>query len=156
MKKNIQIVFIITMIALGILFYNSINTSNNDNPEDYPIWVEMMEQPGVKIEDARKAFDVYWKQNTHHKGDKSKKFEHWYAINSKRLDKYGKVISAAQVNSEYQKLRLNAATHIMFLVLKEVCLQLQMPVLIGLHLQIILLVKFIYLEYYHQIQPLFL
>ncbi|WP_345005633.1 hypothetical protein, partial [Snuella lapsa] len=65
----------------------------------------MMEEPGVNMEAAREAFDAYWEYHTHHKGDRSKQFEQWYAINSRRLDGYGNVISASQVKREYQRMR---------------------------------------------------
>ncbi|GAA3561842.1 hypothetical protein GCM10022395_10560 [Snuella lapsa] len=76
--------------------------------EDYPIWIDMMEEPGVNMEVAREAFDAYWEHHTHHKGDRSKQFEQWYAINSRRLDAMGNVISAAQVKREFQRFRAGA------------------------------------------------
>ena len=80
--------------------------------EDHPVWIEMMEQPGIEMEKAREAFDKYWESHEHFRGDRSKQFEQWYAINSNRLDQYGKVISAARVSSEFQKLRLNSAVEL--------------------------------------------
>ncbi|MCF6332748.1 MAG: PKD domain-containing protein [Draconibacterium sp.] len=83
-----------------------------ENPNiqnDYPVWIEMMEQPTIEMGKAHEAFDSYWETHEHFKGDRSKQFEQWYAINSKRLDQFGNVISAAQVSSEFQKLRLKSA-----------------------------------------------
>jgi len=93
-----------------LLFITSIvvnGQNKDDNSKEYPIWIEMMEMPNVNMKEARKSFDDYWKQNTHHKGDKTKKFERWYTINSNRLDQMGNVISAAQVKREFQRLKID-------------------------------------------------
>ncbi|MEE4286692.1 MAG: LamG-like jellyroll fold domain-containing protein, partial [Mariniphaga sp.] len=76
--------------------------------EDYPVWIEMMEQPDVPMSEIREAFDSYWENHEHHRGDRSKQFEQWYAMNSRRLDEYGKVISSRQVSSEFQRLKLKS------------------------------------------------
>lgn len=76
--------------------------------EDYPVWIEMMEQPDVEMAEIRQAFDNYWENHQHRRGDRSKQFEQWYSINSRRLDQYGKVISAIQVSSEFQRLKLKS------------------------------------------------
>lgn len=81
---------------------------SNLNEDDCPKWIEMMEEPSVNMEEARKAFDTYWEHHTQQKGDRSKQFEQWYTINSNRLDQLGNVISAAQVKSEFQKLKINS------------------------------------------------
>lgn len=46
--------------------------------QDYPVWIDMMEQDDVNINDAREAFESYWEQNVHFRGDRSKQFEQWY------------------------------------------------------------------------------
>ncbi|NQU50908.1 MAG: hypothetical protein HQ522_00040, partial [Bacteroidetes bacterium] len=104
--KQIYVYILIVLISL----FGCIHKKENPNIQnDYPVWIEMMEQPAVEMEQAREAFDSYWETHEHFKGDRSKQFEQWYAINSNRLDQFGKVISAAQVSSEFQKLRLKSA-----------------------------------------------
>ncbi len=99
-KNTIIIVFLALTLNLTLVAQEKVKAI-----EDYPIWIDMMEQSSVNMEDARKAFDAYWKHNTHFKGDRSKQFERWYVINSKRLDAYGNVISAEQVRQEFQRMR---------------------------------------------------
>ena len=99
-KNNIIAVFLTFMVCFTLVAQKKAKTL-----EDYPIWIDMIEQPSVNMEEARKAFDAYWEHNTHFKGDRSKQFERWYVINSKRLDAYGNVISAAQVRNEFQRMR---------------------------------------------------
>jgi photosystem II stability/assembly factor-like uncharacterized protein len=65
----------------------------------------MMEQPGVDIAEARRAFEKYWQHHEHYRGDQTEQFERWYALNSSRLDPQGGVIGAAQVADEFQRLR---------------------------------------------------
>ncbi|WP_345005646.1 hypothetical protein, partial [Snuella lapsa] len=103
-RKAIRLLLIASLT--GILFF-PLKNKELPMPDDpgYPIWLEMMESPGVKIEDAREAFDSYWSRHSHYKGDRSKQFEQWYAINSRRLDGYGNVISASHVKREYQRMR---------------------------------------------------
>ena len=108
MNKINRISFLLAMLTSFIISAQE-SQGNQKNRIEYPIWIEMMEEPNVNMEDARKAFDIYWEHNTHHKGDKSKSFERWYTINSNRLDQLGNVISAAQVKSEFQRLKINAA-----------------------------------------------
>lgn len=105
MKKKL------TLVSILILFIVVITKTKEkvDNEVNHPIWIEMMEEPNVNMDKARKAFDTYWENNTHYKGDKSKNFERWYTINSNRLDQFGNVISAAQVKSEFQRMKINAA-----------------------------------------------
>ena len=105
--KSIRIIIITCLV--GVLIYSLNVNKNTQNIEDYPVWIDMMETSNVNLEEARKAFDLYWNQNTHYRGDRSKQFERWYARNSKRLDALGNVISEEQVLNEYQNLRLNAA-----------------------------------------------
>lgn len=100
--KNI---FCVSIGVLVLVVFGCKRNTSNDTDGDYPVWIEMMEQPSVEMSKARQSFDTYWEKNNHYKGDRCKQFERWYAINSKRLDKYGKVISSAQVSSEFQKLR---------------------------------------------------
>ncbi|WP_242202127.1 PKD domain-containing protein [Aestuariivivens insulae] len=86
--------------------------------EDYPVWIEMMEEPGVNMEEVKEAFDSYLSHQKLREGDgweeegmeeeNIEKFEHWYAINSKRLDGLGNVIPAAQVKRELQRFRTSA------------------------------------------------
>ena len=94
----------VLLIATCILLNNYNNITKIDE-NDYPVWIDMMEQPSVNLEEARKYFDSYWEHHTHFKGDRSKQFERWYARNSKRLDGYGNVISAKQVREEFLKMR---------------------------------------------------
>ncbi len=97
------IVFVFVFI-IGALFLTK-EPIKEVEEEDYPVWIDMMERPGVNMSEAREAFDRYWESHEHYKGDRSKQFEQWYTINSRRVDQYGKVISAAQISSEFQKLR---------------------------------------------------
>lgn len=102
---------IIFITVVGLLYWGKAATETSitvNYDEDYPVWIDMMEQPGIEMKEAREAFDKYWENHVHYKGDRSKQFEQWYAINSNRLDQYGNVISAAQVSSEFQKLRKQA------------------------------------------------
>ncbi len=103
--KNIKKLIFLVTIALAIFSCNKEKTSSE---VEHPIWIEMMEQPSVNMTELRESFDNYWKTHTHHKGDRSKQFEQWYAINSKRLDIYGNVISAEDVRNEFQRIRSNA------------------------------------------------
>lgn len=113
MKKSqlFKILFLsvgIVLLTIGSVIFKSDKVDENIN-NDYPVWIDMMEESNVNLEEARKAFDEYWKYNTHYKGDNSKKFERWYTRNSKRLDLHGNVISASQVKSEFQRMRRNAS-----------------------------------------------
>lgn len=103
-KNNISIIIGVLFIA-SLFLFNKFNKTDKKNYEDYPIWIEMMEQPSVNLEEAKSAFDAYWKHHTHHKGDRSKQFQRWYIRNSKRLDEYGNVVSAKQVREEFVKMR---------------------------------------------------
>lgn len=105
MKK---LIVLITLFFVLFQFESKAQNEVDKNAENYPIWIEMMEEPEVNMEEAREAFDTYWEHNAHHKGDKSKNFERWYTINSNRLDEFGNVISAAQVKREFQKMKSNA------------------------------------------------
>lgn len=95
-----------------ILFIGGISCQNKKSVEnytdDYPVWIEMMEQPDVEMAEVRKAFDQYWENHQHFRGDRSKQFEQWYTVNSRRLDEAGKVISAKQVSAEFQRLKLKS------------------------------------------------
>ncbi len=95
------------MFLMALLCFVSCNNkvSESVSDSDYPIWIEMMEEPDVNMNDARLAFDAYWANHTHHKGDRSKQFERWYAIQSKRLDESGHVISPTVVKKEFQRMR---------------------------------------------------
>lgn len=97
---------------IGLFFLLIACVHQNKNKEirndEYPVWIKMMEQPEVEMKSIREEFDRYWENHEHFKGDRSKQFEQWYTINSRRLDQYGKVISAKQVSSEFQKLRLKS------------------------------------------------
>ncbi|SEP99245.1 Por secretion system C-terminal sorting domain-containing protein [Hyunsoonleella jejuensis] len=101
------VVFVLFMLALSALaiYLHMLNKKVNKEEHDYPVWIEMMETPGVNLEEARQAFDAYWEHHEHYRGDKSKKFERWYARNSKRLDAYGNVVPQAEIVAEYQKAR---------------------------------------------------
>lgn len=103
---------IFLLVLIGFVLYSYFVTNYEGHKiskhNDYPIWIDMMDQENVNVDEAREAFDNYWEYHTHHKGDKSKKFEQWYAINSRRLDQYGHVISTVQVRDELQRIRLNA------------------------------------------------
>ncbi len=92
---------------LVIVFFYIIKgeTDYEQGSKDFPVWIDMMETPGVNLQEAREAFDAYWKHHTHFKGDRSKQFERWYARNEKRLDAYGHVIPHAQVIYEFNKIR---------------------------------------------------
>ena len=106
MKKN-RFKIVLSFILITSLFYFKNNKApfNNIDNEDYPVWEEMMEQPEANIKETREAFDNYWKHHNHYKGDRSKQFERWYEINSRRLDNYGNVISAEQVKLEFLKIK---------------------------------------------------
>ncbi|MFC2110265.1 LamG-like jellyroll fold domain-containing protein [Bacteroidota bacterium] len=98
------------LLFLLILLYNcNINKEKSQVEQNLPIWIKMIEKPSVNMAEVRKSFDDYWKDKEHYKGDRSKQFEQWYAINSKRLDAYGNVISAELVRNEFQKIRLKSA-----------------------------------------------
>jgi hypothetical protein len=109
MKKNKIHIAYGLLIVVAFFYFNVIKNSENTNYEEYPVWIEMMESPNINIREARKAFDTYWEHNKHYKGDRSKQFERWYIINSKRLDEYGNVISAKQVRNEFVKIRSKLA-----------------------------------------------
>ena len=109
MKKNKIHIFYGLLVVAAFFYFNVKKNSENTNYGEYPAWIEMMESPNVNIKEARKAFDTYWKHNNHFKGDRSKQFERWYVINSKRLDEYGNVISARQVRNEFVKIRSELA-----------------------------------------------
>jgi PKD repeat protein/photosystem II stability/assembly factor-like uncharacterized protein len=101
-----------TIVVLTFLMgCNTVPTKQAVESEENPVWIEMMEQPNVEIQKARESFDNYWEKHTHFKGDRSKQFERWYAINSKRINQFGNVISAAQVSSEFQKLRIKSGAN---------------------------------------------
>lgn len=105
MKKNkISVIIILLLIVMSSLVAKY-NKASQVNEEDYPIWIDMMEQPSVNLEEAKKAFDTYWEHHVHFKGDRSKQFKRWYARNSKRLDEYGNVVSAKQVRDEFLRMR---------------------------------------------------
>lgn len=101
MIRNITIAVCLSIITC----FSFLAQEKNKDTKDYPIWIEMMEQPSINMQDARKAFDAYWEHNTHFKGDRSKQFERWYVINSRRLDTYGNVISAERVRQEFQRMK---------------------------------------------------
>lgn len=105
-KSNYSIGILILAVLLVQISCNRKTTNNST--EEYPVWIEMMELPGVEMTEARKAFDKYWENHEHFRGDRSKQFEQWYAINSRRLDETGRVISAQQVSSEFQRLKIKS------------------------------------------------
>ncbi|MEO9852868.1 MAG: PKD domain-containing protein [Reichenbachiella sp.] len=108
MSRNRKKRILLSLFSVGLVcfvwFEGSKETARLDK-DDYPIWMEMMEEPNVNLEEAARAFDAYWDNHAHYRGDKSKKFERWYEANRKRLDQNGNVISAAQVRNEYQRMR---------------------------------------------------
>ena len=111
MKRNLIPIFAFLLLAsfCAVTLYqrdvNSQKKSVDNDVSAYPRWIEMMEEPGVNMAEAREAFETYWAGREHFQGDNSKKFERWYTINSNRLDQMGNVISAEQVSSEFQKMR---------------------------------------------------
>lgn len=111
MKRNLTPIFAFLLLAavcVATLYQREMNSQNKSevsDDSDYPRWIEMMEEPEVNMAEAREAFETYWAGREHFQGDKSKKFERWYTINSNRLDQMGNVISAEQVSSEFQKMR---------------------------------------------------
>ncbi len=106
-KKLLQ-VFLLGSLAVITLFF-SYKGAHKDLKKkmdsDYPVWIEMMETPGVNLFEARKAFDDYWKHHAHFKGDQSKQFERWYTRNVERIDTYGNVIPYTKVIEEFQRMR---------------------------------------------------
>ncbi|MBI9061117.1 MAG: PKD domain-containing protein [Marinilabiliaceae bacterium] len=96
-----SLVIIATIIALYEAELPPQAEQLNDNR---PIWIDMMEQPGVNMEQARNAFDTYWDRHERYKGDRHKQFERWYAINARRTDELGNVISAKAVSSAYRSM----------------------------------------------------
>ncbi len=109
---GIFIIIVAFTFSIAIVLLLTKQQTVETGKEDHPVWIEMMEQPGVEMERARKSFDQYWESHEHFKGDQSKQFEQWYAINSNRIDQYGNVITAAQVSSEFQKLRTKSAVEL--------------------------------------------
>ena len=103
--KLIQPIAVLTILLLIVLFDKSEEIKGND----YPIWIDMMDDPNVNLEKAREAFDAYWKNHTHFKGDQSKQFERWYARNNKRLDQYGNVIPQIEIINQYNKVRAESS-----------------------------------------------
>lgn len=97
----------VLMLLIALKLFDSgqkINPVNNEDYSEYPRWIEMMEQPEVNIQEARVAFDTYWENQDHFKGDRHKQFERWYAINAKRTDQTGNLISAQAVSSAYRSV----------------------------------------------------
>ncbi|MCF7567635.1 PKD domain-containing protein [Sabulilitoribacter arenilitoris] len=110
MKNNkSKFILLISILLLGFIYKSIEKKSHSINEENYPVWIDMMEQPSVNLEEARTAFDTYWQHNTHFKGDRSKQFERWYTRNSKRLDAYGNVVPYTHIISEFQKMRSSLA-----------------------------------------------
>lgn len=106
MNRNKKKWVLLPLLSIPIIWFVWLDESKTElDQEDYPIWIEMMDEPEVNLEEAAQAFDAYWENHAHYRGDKSKKFERWYDMNRKRLDKNGNVISAAQVRNEYQRMR---------------------------------------------------
>jgi photosystem II stability/assembly factor-like uncharacterized protein len=99
------------LLLIGLLLLTSSQeqhfrrASAVDPHAEYPVWLEMMEQPDVDIAEARQAFETYWQHHERYRGDQAKQFERWYALNSSRLDPRGEVIGAAQVAEEFHRLR---------------------------------------------------
>ncbi|MDO5979741.1 LamG-like jellyroll fold domain-containing protein [Flavivirga spongiicola] len=109
-KFNQKLTTLVLLLLTGIGIFSILHEefaikSNESLEENLPVWIDMMEEPGVNLSEAKKTFDDYWQYNKHFKGDRSKQFERWYAKNLKRLDEFGNVISATQVNKEFQKMR---------------------------------------------------
>ena len=102
-KMNIKQIFVSLLMLFTCIGFWAQETDTDYS--SFPVWIEMMNQENVNMNEARKAFETYWKHNTRHQGDKVNKFERWYTINSNRLDKYGNVISAEQVKREFQRMR---------------------------------------------------
>ena len=114
-SRKITLLFVLVLMLGAVISYQSIITktvqknvhsqSDSENQEeDYPVWIDMMEQPEVNMEQARNAFDTYWANHEHFKGDRHKQFERWYAINARRTDEQGNVISAKAVSSAYRSI----------------------------------------------------
>ncbi|MBS2211787.1 PKD domain-containing protein [Carboxylicivirga mesophila] len=102
---------LLAFIVVGKLlnFNRKVSTSDNSTEHsDLPVWIDMMEQPDVNMQEARDAFDAYWSNHEHYQGDRHKQFERWYAINSKRSDENGHLIPAKAVSSAYRNM-MNAA-----------------------------------------------
>jgi len=111
-KKTLSLaVLLLAAVCTVTVYYRDVNSRKNteltaeSDSSEYPRWIEMMEEPGVNMAEARESFETYWVEREHFKGDNSKKFERWYTINSNRLDQMGNIITAEQVSSEFQKMR---------------------------------------------------
>jgi photosystem II stability/assembly factor-like uncharacterized protein len=72
--------------------------------------MEMMEEKGVNVAEARAEFDKYWDGKEHFKGDGRKRFERWYITNKNRIDVDGNLISSTKVSNEYNKLKTTTKT----------------------------------------------
>ncbi|WP_430813950.1 VPS10 domain-containing protein [Carboxylicivirga sp. RSCT41] len=112
MKKHFSIAvsaLVLSVITFLFLFDKKLSISDDAtnetslvSGEEYPVWIDMMEQPDVNLTEARQVFDNYWEQNERFKGDRYKQFERWYAISAKRTNKHGDVISARAVSSVWR------------------------------------------------------
>ncbi|MEI7726403.1 MAG: BACON domain-containing carbohydrate-binding protein [Bacteroidota bacterium] len=70
---------------------------------NYPYWVQMMQDPGARFRDTRRAFEKYWAGDDNIRHNGWKVFKRWEYINQDCMKPDGTLPSPGEVLHEYQQ-----------------------------------------------------
>ncbi len=98
---------ILSILFLSIFFgtYTSqAQNINNIDPENNPIWIDMMQDPTANFFATQSAFEDYWRGRTRTKGDGWKVFKRWEAYMETRVSADGVKPLPNSVLQQYQQM----------------------------------------------------
>jgi len=108
--KNYYVLIFALLIALSANAQTNISATKNDTA-NYPYWVEMMQDPNANFKATQSAYNKYFENRTHTKGDGHKVFKRWEHFYQSRLDETGKVQAPDLVMNEYKSMLKNSAMY---------------------------------------------
>ncbi|MEZ4720736.1 MAG: T9SS type A sorting domain-containing protein [Flavobacteriales bacterium] len=97
--KNLNLTVFASILAI-ISMAQTIDTAN------YPIWIEMMQDPNANFFETQRAFEIYWDGRERQPGDGWKVFKRWENHVAARVNEDGSIPQPGEVADAFNQARI--------------------------------------------------